>query len=81
VLPTNLNRRYGKGTHTMNNTIDVQNLSTLEESITDLVGTIESIKQIANTHPDLVPSLLTAVGQALTGVATELHSFRPVGDA
>jgi|688.fasta_scaffold742153_1 hypothetical protein len=59
----------------MNITIDKANLAALEESMTDLVSTIEAIKQVASTQPGLVPTLLTTVQQALTGMAGELHSL------
>ena len=55
--------------------IDKANLAALEESMTDLVSTIEAIKQVASTQPGLVPTLLTTVQQALTGMAGELHSL------
>jgi hypothetical protein len=59
----------------MNITIDKVNLAVVEDNITDLVSTIEAIKQVATTQPGLVPTLLTTMQQALTGLAGELHSL------
>ncbi len=53
----------------------LEDLVTLEDSITDLVQTLEAIKRVSVTQPDLVPALLTTVQQALTGLAGELHSM------